>query len=333
MAAAEADAAGRCRVCGAAVEPGAAFCEECGAPQHGMHCEACGAAVKPGMALCPVCGRPVTTKCTFCGSPMDAGQAFCGECGNARSGIVCPDCGTLNFRSFCRKCNRPLNAMALEALEEARRDPHFIQAQKIADEMAEIEDEIARLEAEIASPQRVLEVDDSMSAATRRLLDEFNSLAGHAASPVPSQPKAMTEPRRKAAPTLSAAEPAKRTATKGPTASNARGPGDFGPVDRLEQLRQLHRAQAAALQRRLDAMVPEQAAPPEMKRNFACARMVTTVSKTTRKRVVRTGWVCHRCNVWHKMPSECAFEEYGGTWQTDVVTETVSTVSTGMINL
>lgn len=324
-----------CHVCGAALEPGAMFCEECGAPQGAGSCGHCGAAIQPGMGICPVCGHPATTNCTFCGSAMDAGQMFCGECGNSRGGITCPDCGTLNFRNFCRKCNRPLNAMALQAVEEALRDPKFIHAKKLADEILDIEEEIARLEAELARPpERVLEVDDTMSASTRRLLEEFASLSGQPGTPKAAPKAKAAEPEtRKAAPTMSVSEPSAKRPASAPASGGGAGGSDFGPADRLEQLRQQHRAKAAELQASLAAMVPDPAAPPQVKRDYVCARMVTTVSTTKRTRQIRTGWVCNRCNVWHKVPSECAFEEYGGVWQTDTITETISTTSTRQVNL
>ena len=69
----------------------------------GMKCPHCGETVNPHMELCPACGCPLhADHCTFCGAPMIPGEKFCSECGNAVGGIVCPKCGTLNFRSFCK---------------------------------------------------------------------------------------------------------------------------------------------------------------------------------------------------------------------------------------
>lgn len=270
---------------------------------------------------------------------MSAGMAFCPECGNARCGITCPDCGTLNFRSFCRKCNRPLNPMALLAVEEARRDPRFIKAQEIAQELQQMEEEMAQLEALIArekarpaAPERTLKIDDSVSEATRRLMEEFEKLSSTPSAPKVDKPRPQkVESKPEAAPlTLSSDD-------SGPGGSDipaGGGGGNWGAAAaRLEQLRRQYKAKTAELQAQLDAMVPDPAAPPEVKRNFACARMITTRSTTTTKELARVAWVCNRCHVWHNNPSECCVAEYGGKWVTKEVTKTVESISTKSVNL
>lgn len=325
----------RCANCGEPLPPGARFCENCGAPQGANRCVSCGAEVPEGTAICPVCGRPATTTCTFCGSEMSAGEAFCPECGNARGGIVCPQCNTLNFRSFCRKCNYPLNPMARYALEEARRDPRYIKAQAIADELDTLEEEIARLEKIVAQgpavvippppqPERVLEIDDTTSNSTARLMEEFRKLSGAG----PAQPKAAP-----ARPQAKAAEPAAKPVSL--SASKASGGNDislggtsdpsFGATAaRLEQLKKQYAAKADELQKALDAMVPPADAPAEIKRNFACAHRITTrVTETTVERE-RVCWICNRCHVRHNNPSECCVAEYGGKWVTKEVLRTIT---------
>ena len=63
-AAPEPQAGPRCPNCGAAVVPGAAFCQTCGtrlAPQQApapvLYCVHCGAQLRPGAKFCPKCGQ------------------------------------------------------------------------------------------------------------------------------------------------------------------------------------------------------------------------------------------------------------------------------------
>lgn len=267
---------------------------------------------------------------------MNAGEAFCHECGNPRGGIVCPGCDTLNFRNFCRTCNRPLNPMALYAVEEAERDPQFIKAKTVALEVEELEDEISALEALLAAhnaappqPEKVLEVDDSASDMARRLLDEFAGLAGQAHSP--RQAVAQSRIKKAAAPALTLGS-ADGTASSDFTIDTP--DTTFGAAAvRLEKLREQYAAKTAELQRALDNMVPDESAPPEIKRNFACARMITTYSVRTRREKQRVCWICNRCQVRHANPSECAVAEYGGRWEVKEILHKYEVKTTRSINL
>ena len=319
----------RCANCGAPLDSEAAFCEECGAPCHGHHCDSCGAEIKEGMALCPVCGGPATTNCSFCGALMSRGDVFCPDCGNPRSGITCPQCHTLNFRSFCRKCNHPLNPMALMAIEEARRDPRYIRASKIAEEVASLEDEIAVLEQQLKNPEvyfapkadapeaeeRLLEIDNETNEETRRLLEEFERLSGIA--PETKSLARETATRKDAAASggkLSISEVPQAEMPRGSQAKkgNTIGAEIEAATKRLEELKKQHAAKVDELQKELDAMVPPAGAPPEMKRNYACAHKVTIKTKVLVEE--RVAWVCNQCQIWHNNPSECGVREYGGKW-------------------
>ena len=104
----------------------------------GMKCPHCGETVDPHLELCPFCGYPLhADHCTFCGAPMIPGEKFCTECGNAVSGIVCPKCGTLNFRSFCINCREPLDDLAAEAIAQAEKDPVYQEVRRLAEEVEE----------------------------------------------------------------------------------------------------------------------------------------------------------------------------------------------------
>ena len=78
--------------------------------------------------------------CTFCGAPMDPSETVCEECGMSADGVVCPNCGTLNFRPFCSQCNAPLNRAAVRAVEKAKEDPKVQQAAHLMDQAAELKE-------------------------------------------------------------------------------------------------------------------------------------------------------------------------------------------------
>lgn len=337
-----------CRNCGVSLEPGAKFCGECGAPQEELgKCPNCGAEVEEGRVICPACGKPCATDCTYCGAQISAGDTFCPECGNPRHGIVCPDCGTLNFRSFCRRCNRPLNAMALEAVERVRNNPHVKRAREINEQLDQLEIEIERLEKEVAqeeanlqyvspAPEATVDVEVHVSDKTKSLLDDFASLIGESVeqvSPVSERVETAESERKKAVPSLSISEPdmvsgveEKRTARK------QRGPA----AGRLEQLRAQYQAGLAELQKELDAMIPDPNLPPESQRNVACAMKYSyqTVRKDVKESHRKTGWRCNKCHILHPSPSDCGVREYGGKWEVQTVLITTETTinHTGSLN-
>ena len=128
-------------------------------------CRYCGGLMSMTAEICPHCGRPTNPDvCSFCGATMDPSDRFCPECGNARDGIVCPECGTLNFRSFCRKCNHPLDHMAQAAVAQAQADPKFQRMCEIQKRMVELE-------------RQILEgADKALSADDAKLKEEYDAL-------------------------------------------------------------------------------------------------------------------------------------------------------------
>ena len=108
---------------------------------------------------------PFEGKCTFCGAPMEPGETVCEECGMPADGVVCPNCGTLNFRPFCSHCNTPLNRAALRAVEKAMEDPKVQEAARLMDQAAKLEealesapDETAKAEAQETYRQVVKDI-------------------------------------------------------------------------------------------------------------------------------------------------------------------------------
>ena len=108
-------------------------------PSHTHRCRYCGAEVDMNAEFCPHCGRKLADHCTFCGAPMSPTETVCEECGMPADGVRCPQCGTLNVRSFCRHCNAPLTKAAMRAIEKAKQDPKVRKAADLMDRAAELE--------------------------------------------------------------------------------------------------------------------------------------------------------------------------------------------------
>jgi len=119
----------------------------------GATCPHCGAALDAKYELCPVCGKKIVDYCTFCGADMGPGVKVCPECGMSGDGVVCPTCGTLNFRSYCYKCQTPLTRAAVKALEKAREDPKVKEAARIISRLAELQSQLTEEEIEQAVPE------------------------------------------------------------------------------------------------------------------------------------------------------------------------------------
>ncbi len=302
--------AGRCPNCGAPIAASAKFCEECGASLGG--------------------DKPAGTFCTFCGSEISGNEALCPECGNPRGGIVCPDCGTLNYRSFCRKCDRPLNPMALYAIEKAKSDPRVKRAVAVKRELDQMEAEIARLEQLVA---------DMQPEATRRLMEDFAELTGITPDP------AQQEQRPQQTVQTQTAQPPRQQVEK---AKSESAPvidwGSDTPIydpgaaaSQLEELKKQYAAKSAEFQQALNDLIPDPADPPEIQRNFACAAMVTILTTTTTvtKERKRVAWVCNKCNIRHTSPSDCGVREFGGNWIYEDITKVkkTTTASTHSVNL
>ena len=287
-----------CPKCGAEVEADDLFCTKCGSSINGCQCPHCLHDVEAGLALCPYCGKPLNTSmCSFCGEPIDDEEMFCSICGNPREGVRCPVCGTLNFRSFCRHCNAPLNELAQQALEKARQHPAMAKARQIAQEMEQLQQQMEEMIKQIENerndaagpsfddtPTEISEQDRQLMSRYERLFQQAN-IAPRPSSPTPPPPKEAPKKRQ-----------------------------SLVNRDTLKKALDSYEAKAAEMQAAFDAMLPDPSEPPEIQRNFLCACLVETFTNTISKERKCMGWVCNYCGCHHHQPSDCCRPELGGKW-------------------
>lgn len=235
-------------------------------------------------------------RCSFCGAEMDEDDNFCPECGGARAGIQCLQCGTLSHGSFCPHCNAPLDDLAADALRQARHDRHFIEAERLAGELAVLEAQIEALGrgAALEEPP-ALDTTSRLSEEDRKVMERYNSLFATS-----GQPMTAPAPRRTVAP---ASETARKPKPAGFSVAGIT----------LDQAVARYKAVAAELERELNAMLPEPTATPEEQRNFFSARKI----RSSEVRNVRQCWVCNYCGCHHSAPSECYKPWMGGKWIVD----------------
>lgn len=152
-------------------------------------CVRCGAELEDGVKFCEECGASVYdggSRCTFCGAIMEPDEMFCSECGNPRGGIKCPNCGALAFRHFCGNCNTPITAEAFRQIERARQDQRVKRVVLVAQEIEQLNDEIEQLEREVGEPDdSFLDNTSPLDDNACKILDEYKNLFGAATAPVP----------------------------------------------------------------------------------------------------------------------------------------------------
>lgn len=276
-----------CPHCGAMVEEGMNFCEECGMPLRAKLCPHCHQTITLDSYLCPHCNKPTEThRCSFCGETMEEGERFCVSCGSPRDGIICPECQIVNYRSFCRRCNRPLNELAEESIKKVMTDPRVQHVRQLAEEMEYLEQqisELARQHDETTSKQDL----PTLSPKDRQLLEKYRKLFGTTSiqphqSPTPSRPAVVDK-------------------------------------QKLRETIEAYKAKAAEMQKSLETLIPDSTDPPESQRNFLCACKVVALSTRKEKETRLMGWVCNLCGCTHKQPSDCAKPELGGRWIYDEI--------------
>ncbi len=290
-----------CPNCGARHSANDKFCSECGKGLNGTTCVHCGVETQPNWEICPACGHNLQAElCSFCGGAMDADSAFCPECGNPRTGILCPGCQTLNFRSFCRKCNTPLNALAQEALAEARKDPKVQQAIAIAQELAELEAFLLSPTEDEAAPPESPE----LSAENRELIDQYKDLLA-AFRGQELQEKAEEKP-------VEAPKPAPKPK-----------PGFSVNIVSREEAMKKYKEKLSEMQEMLASMIPDAGMTPQLQRDYYSARKVEIVTRTKIK--VPLYWICTAYGCKHSQPNDCSEPWKGGKWVYDEREEVTST--------
>ncbi|GHT34448.1 hypothetical protein FACS189434_10610 [Bacteroidia bacterium] len=281
----------KCTSCGAAHSPADKFCAECGMGLNGNSCVHCGAETQPNWEICTQCGGNLQAElCSFCGGKMTPDDAFCPECGNPRTGIVCPSCSTLNYRSFCRKCNTPLNALAQEALEEVRKNPKFQQAIAIAQELEELEQYLLTAAEDEAAPPELPELSEENKELVNQYKDLLAAFRGQKPedirqeTPKPETPKPVSKPKISLSINIASREEA------------------------MEK----YKAKLAEIQETINSMLPDPGTTPQMQRNYYSAVKVEIIKKIS----VRVVWVCNAYGCQHSQPNECSEPWKGGEWIT-----------------
>lgn len=267
-------------------------------------CPYCGASVPADMELCPECLHPLHTgTCTYCGSAMDADDQFCPECGGPRRGITCPQCGTMSFRSFCTKCNAPLDELAAEELERAKNDPVFVKMVQLAKQMAAMEERLLQAaegvqEEPVADFSQAAELSDEEKA----LVEQYKQMMEQLGIPQVETPK-----------------PGAPAQTSAPKTRQSLKVG--GSQEDLQALREEYSRSLQEMNDLMSQLIPDPGTSPQIQRNYYSARKLPVfVTEVKRERVE---WVCNLCGCHHKQPNDCARPELGGTWiYQDVVTTT-----------
>ncbi|GHT52763.1 hypothetical protein AGMMS49982_13840 [Bacteroidia bacterium] len=281
----------KCSNCGSAVSQKDKFCPECGMGLKGNLCQHCGVATEPQWEICPACGHNLVAElCSFCGAGMTENDSFCPECGNPRTGIICNECKTLNFRSFCRKCNAPLNAQALQALQDAKKDPKFQKALALAEELAELEEFILSETAEGKAPPEIPE----LSEENKELVNQYKDLlAAFRNQPPEERPQ---EPEKSPEPPKPVDKPKINLS--------------FKIADRDEAIK-IYKEKLAEMQAEFDAMIPDPGMTPQLQRDYYSAR----------KLEMKVGWKCNAYGCIHQQPNECSQPWKGGKWFYETIEE------------
>ena len=260
-------------------------------PHNGIECPNCKQVIDRNYELCPKCGyRLHSNHCTFCGAPMDSDDLFCGECGGSAKGIKCPTCGTLSFRSFCPKCNQPVDKLGEEELQRAKNDPLYQRACALAEKIVKAQEkgQLPSTDENALSPQviELLKYYQHLKMSSNSSVEKEN--AKEKEESVNNDVKIEQEHQN-----ISVESKAIKLSDSDDAIDDI-----SSYIDELNDL--------------LKSMVPPPGEPPQIQRNYYSARKVAVFHKSKVKEKV--GWVCNLCGYCHESPSECARPELGGTW-------------------
>ncbi len=246
-------------------------------------CPNCNKKVDRGYELCPHCGyRLHSSHCTYCGAPMSGEDLFCGECGGNSKGTPCPSCGTLSFRSFCPKCNSPVDEIGEAELEKVKSDPLFQRICSLTEKIIEV--------GELGTP--IKSNGHPLSPEILLLLDRYRAMQDNTDYDKSNLTSHI--------PVASSQDQESNSHKKGIQLSDSSS--DIQDISlAVEELNALMRS-----------MIPDPGLTPQMQRNYYSARKVAVYRKSIIREPV--GWICNLCGCHHGSPSECARPELGGTW-------------------
>lgn len=269
------------------------FCPGCGKILKSNTCSQCGAVTEPNWEICPQCGQNLHAECcSFCGAATNNNDTFCPECGNPKTGITCPECHTLNFRSFCRKCNTPLNPLAHAALEQVRQSPQLQQAFAIAEELAKLEELLSQSSRDTTEEIKTPELSEEDRQFVNQYKDLLAAFRGQKYEEIKDLPR----------PASSESKPQKKFS--------------LNISDKEEAMAQ-YNAKLEEMKNTLNAMFPDPDMTPQMQRDYYTAIKVEITIKSKVK--VKIGWKCNAYNCVHSKPNECAEPFRGGVWIYDDV--------------
>ena len=241
-------------------------------------CPKCGAAVEADMELCPQCGWKLVDYCTFCGAPMSPEDMDCPECGMPADGVVCPTCGTRNFRSFCLKCGKPLSRAARAAVEKAKNDENVLAVVQAIVRIAELEAELEAADEEEVDEETVQELSD----IERRYLELMSKIGfTPAEKPQSAKPKTVNRSRKEIID-----EYKKQLEDVNDYLEKMLPPAGCTPQEQRNYYTARKVAVMEIIEEKWYGINPE----PCM------------------------AWECERCKVLHKNPNECLYQEFGGKW-------------------
>lgn len=274
-----------CPGCGKGLSISDIFCPECGKQLKKMStCSFCGAAVEPGWEICGHCGHNLRAECcSFCGAASGSNGAFCSVCGNPKGGIICPDCHTVNFRNFCRKCNTPLNDMAQEALQQIQQKPELKKALSVAQELEKLEEIISQFNEAESGENDIHE----LSEESREFVNQYKELLG----------------------AFRGHSPEERTAGKDISVPKQRKKFTLNISGKEEAIAQ-YNAKLEEMKQTLSSLFPNPEMTPQMQRDYYTAIKVEIISKVK----VKVGWKCNAYGCVHNQPNDCAEPFMGGTW-------------------
>lgn len=314
-----------CPGCGHVNPDGAAYCEECGAPQGGTQCPHCGHTILPGGDMCEACGTWLHNgNCAFCSSPLENGAAYCGECGNPTGGIECHSCGTVSFFDYCPKCHAQLTEQAAEMVELLKEQPAMREFLEAKQEYADIDIQIKTLEKECSGNSQSIE-----SQATDMQTINDRAAARYIDSLYNKEKQAL---KQESAPDKQKAAPVERTTESGKKADKT-AEAQAGKQAQKQAEMEARKAELQAMkekqaeinqkQKQLEALKSKQkdlkkrlADPPAVPQGLSDNQQIRRIQMAIKPPVV-IGWLCNAYGNIHQAPMNCARPGAGGKWLTE----------------